>query len=152
MKGVSILQCREYFLDGDCITLPLFGITLRMENLHWRYICNRKLQVVVFCYHPTKKGTENGANIVNIYWKHVWNKLKYWNHSLAQGKLILQILRVKWALNHTYGRWPNSVEVICTLVQCTLGCPIFHFFLIELHPCNHACSWVVWVHKKISAL
>ena len=29
-----------------------------------------------------------------------------------------------------------------------IGCPIFHFFLIELHPCNHACSWVVWVHKK----
>ena len=86
VKGVSTLQCREYFLDGDCITLPLFGITLRMENLHWRYICNRKLQVVVFCYHPTKKGTENGANIVNIYWKHVWNKLKYWNHSLSRGK------------------------------------------------------------------
>ena len=22
------------------------------------------------------------------------------------------------------------------------------FFLIELHPINHSCSWVVWVHKK----
>ena len=36
----------------------------------------------------------NGANIFNIYWKHVWNKLKYWNHSLARGKPILQILKV----------------------------------------------------------
>ena len=33
---------------------------------------------------------------------------------------ILQILKVKWSLYHAYGRWPNSVEVICTLVQCTL--------------------------------
>ena len=35
---------------------------------HWRYICNKKLQVAVFRHHPTWKGTENGANI-NIYWK-----------------------------------------------------------------------------------
>ena len=41
---------------------------IRNGESHWRYICNKKLQVAVFRHHPTWKGTENGANI-NIYWK-----------------------------------------------------------------------------------
>ena len=36
---------------------------------------------------------------LRIHWKRVWNKLKYWNKSLARGELILQILEEKW-LSH----------------------------------------------------
>ena len=35
---------------------------------------------------------------------------------------------------------------------CRLGCPIFTLFWIEPPPCHHSGSWVVGVHKKISAL
>ena len=35
-----------------------------------------------------------------------------------------------------------------SFVHCVLGCPILHFFLIELHPFNHSGSWIVGVHKK----
>ena len=53
--------------------------------------------------------------IISIYWKHVCIELKYCNHSLSWGELILQILEVKLWLSHTYDRWANSVEVKCTL-------------------------------------
>ena len=78
--GVNL--SKHYKVNTDWVLmkeLKVFGITLRMENLHRRYICNRKLQVVVFCYRPTKKGPENGANTI----------------ATARGEPILQILKVK---------------------------------------------------------
>ena len=51
---------------------------------------------------------------LRIHWKRVWNKLKYWNNSLARGEPILQILEVKW-LSHTFSRWAHRIEVKCTL-------------------------------------
>ena len=72
------------------------------------------------------------------------------------GKLLILKLYILESCHHVTSELPNStifviVEWVSALIDiflCTLGCPIFHFFLIELHPCNHACSWVVWVHKK----
>ena len=34
---------------------------------------------------------------LRIHWKRVWNKLKYWNKSLARGELILQIRLQRWS-------------------------------------------------------
>ena len=49
-----------------------------------------------------------------------------------------------------YRRFLNTT-IIRAQAQCLLFSRVSHFslfFLFELHPINHSCSWVVRVHKK----
>ena len=83
---------------------------------------------------------------LRIHWKRVWNKLKYWNNSLARGEPILQILEVKW-LSHkpapqpplTSSPWVSSIARVSS-VKSTVGIFTHQGHISQLSSKSHSLS------------
>ena len=99
---------------GTSIILPVFGMMLRIGEPPLKIYLRQKTNCTG-CYISSHEGRHVKWGI-RIRWKRVWNKLRYWNPSLARGEPILQILEVKW-LSHTYGWWVNSMGLNCTTLH-----------------------------------
>ena len=74
---------------------------------------------------------------LRIHWKRVWNKLKYWNKSLARGELILQILEGKW-LSH------KKIE---SMAEDWLGMQILNFRYANMDFFKTPHIWIQFLGK-----